>query len=217
MVDNNVTLGYWGFRGKGQLPRLLLAYGAIKNTNKNYTSTEQWFGGDKQSLDLPFPNLPYLIDGNLKLTESAAICRYIIKKSEKKELLGKDMEDEAIVDNIIGVIDDISTPTAQLCFNDKFNDEKEKVFTDKIKAKVDYIYKFLGDKEWLLDYLTLADFKIAEAVNYLQGIWPEHFKEYPKLAALRDRFNDLPEIKDYYASEGAIKGPFLPPSAKWHN
>jgi glutathione S-transferase len=165
---------------------------------------------------LPFPNLPYLIDGNLKLTESEAIARYIIKKSGKKDLLGKTIEDEALVDNVLGVIDDISTPTVQVCFNDKFNEEKEKVFTDKVKAKVDAVYKFLGDKDWLLGYITLADFKISEAVNYLQGIWPEHFKEYPKLGALRDRFNELPEIKAYYASEGAVKGPFLPPTAKWH-
>jgi hypothetical protein len=40
MVDKSVTLGYWGIRGKGQLPRLLLAYTGIKNTNKNYTVAE---------------------------------------------------------------------------------------------------------------------------------------------------------------------------------
>ena len=116
----------------------------------------------------------------------------------------------------MGVIDDISTPTVQLAFNEHFDNEKEKVFTDKVKGKIDQIYKQLGDKEWTIGYLTLVDFKIAEASHYLQGIWPEHFKEYPKVAALRERFEALPQIQAYYASEGAIKGPFLPPSAKWH-
>lgn len=216
MVDQGVTVGYWGLRGKGQIPRLLLAYTGTKFTAKNYTAPEQWFGADKVNLGLPFPNLPYLIDGDFKLTESEAICRYIIKKYNNGELLGKTLEDQALVDNILGVINDIATTTFQLACNEKFEEEKEKVFADKVKAKIDLVYKQLGDKEWVLGYLTLADFKIAEASNYLEGIWPHHFKEYPKVGALSARFNELPQIKAYYASEGAVKGPFLPPTAKWH-
>lgn len=216
MVDNTPTIGYWGIRGKGQIPRLLLAYTGTKFHAKNYTAPEQWFGGDKTGLGLNFPNLPYLIDGHFKLTESDAINRYIPKKFGKPDLLGKTIEDQALVDNILGVIDDVSTPTVQLCFNEKFDAEKEKIFTDKIKTKLDQVYKILGDQDWLLGYLTLADFKVVEASHYLEGIWPEHFKEYPKLSALRKRFEELPEIKAYYASEGAVKGPFLPPTAKWH-
>jgi hypothetical protein len=68
----------------------------------------------------------------------------------------------------------------------------------------------LGDKDWLLGYLTFSDFKLAEAINYLEAVFPEHFKEYPKFDALRVRFNSLPEIKAYYASEGAIKEPLIP-------
>jgi len=45
--------------------------------------------GDKSKLNLDFPNLPYLINGDFKLTESIAIARYIIRKSNKKDLLGK--------------------------------------------------------------------------------------------------------------------------------
>jgi glutathione S-transferase len=100
--------------------------------------------------------------------------------------------------------------------SDKFEEDKNKVYDEKVKAKVQQVYKFIGEKEWALGYLTLADFRIAEAVNYLEGIWPEHFKEFPKLAALRDKFNHLEAVKKYYEGADAIKGPFLPPSAKWH-
>jgi len=44
-------------------------------------------------LNLPFPNLPYLIDNDLKLTESLAINRFIIGISSKKDLLGKNIKD----------------------------------------------------------------------------------------------------------------------------
>lgn len=215
MVDHNITLGYWGIRGKGQVPRLLLAYTGLKFTHKNYTAPEQWFGADKTGLGFTFPNLPYLIDGDFKLTESEAICRYIIRRSGKTDLLGKDIHDQARVDNIIGVVADVSTPTVKVCFHDKYEEEKEKVFQE-IKPKVDAVNNLLGDKDWLLGYITLADFKVAEAINYLEGIWPVHFKEYPKLVALRDRFNHLPEIEAYYKGEHSVKVPYLPPGkAKW--
>jgi glutathione S-transferase len=41
------------------------------------------------NLGLDFPNLPYLIKGDFKLTESIAIAKYIAKISDKKNLLGK--------------------------------------------------------------------------------------------------------------------------------
>jgi glutathione S-transferase len=116
----------------------------------------------------------------------------------------------------LGVLDDIFSPAVQLCFSEHFKEEKDKVFTEKLKTKIDRIYLFLGKKDWFLGYLTLADFKIAEAVNYFEGIWPEHTKEYPEFTKLRERFNNLPEIKAYYERPDAIKGPFLPPTAKWY-
>lgn len=59
------------------------------------------------NLGLPFPNLPYLIDGSYKLTESKAIYHYIIKKSGKVELLGKDLKDKARVESLVSVLADI--------------------------------------------------------------------------------------------------------------
>ena len=47
---------------------------------------------DKLGLD--FPNLPYYIDGDFKLTESAAIIKYIAAKYDDK-LLGRTSEEMA--------------------------------------------------------------------------------------------------------------------------
>ena len=65
---SKVTLGYWKIRGRGQVPRLLLAYTNAIWEDVQYTSPEQWFGGDKNSLKLDFPNLPYLIEGDFRIT-----------------------------------------------------------------------------------------------------------------------------------------------------
>jgi glutathione S-transferase len=83
-MDSEITLGYWGIRGLGQVPRLLLTYTKANWKNKIYSQREAWFNADKKNLGLAFPNLPYLLEGHLKLTESAAINRYIINRSDHK-------------------------------------------------------------------------------------------------------------------------------------
>ena len=83
-MDSEYILGYWKTRGRGQVPRLLLAYSGLNWQDKIYEGTGEWFGnGDKNNLGLEFPNLPYLICGDFKLTESSAINNYILRKSNK--------------------------------------------------------------------------------------------------------------------------------------
>ncbi|GAV06454.1 hypothetical protein RvY_16444-1 [Ramazzottius varieornatus] len=43
------------------------------------TSGRSWFT-EKNSLGLPFPNLPYMIDGNTKWTQLRAILRHLARK-----------------------------------------------------------------------------------------------------------------------------------------
>ena len=40
----------------------------------------EWTEQDKNSLGIEFPNLPYIIDGDFKLTECKAIAVYICDK-----------------------------------------------------------------------------------------------------------------------------------------
>ncbi len=96
-MTDKVVLGYWGIRGLAQVSRLLLAYTGAVWEDLKYTQREQWFEKDKKELGFSFPNIPYLIDGDFKLTESKAVNLYIIKRSGKTELLGKDIKDEALV------------------------------------------------------------------------------------------------------------------------
>lgn len=71
-----------------------------------------------------------------------------------------------------------------------------------------------------MGYLAFADFHLAEFSYYVENIAPEVFAEYPFLKKLRTSFENLPEIKAYYASESAVKGPFINPAAAikfWEN
>jgi glutathione S-transferase len=82
-----------------------------------YTSPEQWFGNDKQALQLDFPNLPYLIEGNFKITEASAISTYIIDRSKRTDLLGKNYHDRAFILNIVGVISECLDKLATIAYS----------------------------------------------------------------------------------------------------
>ena len=90
-----IKIGYWKLRGRAQIPRLLLSYTNTPFEEKwyDFSNGQEWRANDKLNLGFDFPNLPYLIEGDFKLTETKAIIQYIIKKSGNKELLGKNVYD----------------------------------------------------------------------------------------------------------------------------
>lgn len=111
--SNTLILGYWGIRGLAQQIRLILSYVGLSWEDKIYSSREAWFEQDKKSIGFAFPNIPYLIDGGFKLTESSAIQKYVISKSNKKELLGKNVQDSVKVESILSLFDDVNSEIAK--------------------------------------------------------------------------------------------------------
>ncbi|GIX96614.1 glutathione S-transferase class-mu 26 kDa isozyme 51 [Caerostris darwini] len=75
-------LGYWDIRGIAEPIRFLLHYKQIDFVDKRYAfGTDDW-QNDKLALGLDFPNLPYFIDGDVKLTQSITIMRYLAEKND---------------------------------------------------------------------------------------------------------------------------------------
>jgi len=104
--------------------------------------------------------------GELKLTESNAIANYIVKVSGKMDLLGKTVDDTAQMEMVLFMLEDIFNPTVNMFYSPNYETEKVRLYDSKVKAKIEELNKFIGEKEYLMGYLTLADFKIAEASYY---------------------------------------------------
>lgn len=113
-----------------------------------------------------------MIDGEYNLTESNAIQRYIAKKWGKPEWLGKNVQDNAKIESFLSVFIEISDAVRGLFFNKDHANAKVPLY-EKYKSKLELLDKFVGDKDFVLGYLTLADFNVAEYSNYIETVWPE--------------------------------------------
>lgn len=169
-------------------------------------------GQDKLQLGLNFPNLPYLIDGDYNITESSAIMNYIIKRWGKCELLGKNNQDSARLECFLSIFNEIAGAVRMLFFNKEHETAKVEVL-QRYSNKLDDLNRYIGENGFVLGYLTLADFIVAENSYYIETVYPEQFKTWSFLLRIRNNFNALPEIAAYYKSSSAFKGDFFPPYA----
>lgn len=78
-----LRIGYWKIRGLIAPVRYLLEYLGVEYDEDHYETgdgpdfaRDHWLSV-KPTLGLDFPNLPYLFDGDVKISESSAMFRYI--------------------------------------------------------------------------------------------------------------------------------------------
>ena len=80
-----VVLGFWNFRGgpRGNGTRYLLNYCGVRYSEKKYAINEHGeaaWATFRDSGEIPFANLPYLIDGAYQISETLAVQQYIAAK-----------------------------------------------------------------------------------------------------------------------------------------
>ena len=121
-----ITVGYWKIRGLMSNISYQLAYCGIDDYTLNeyelhkkegddagYDGSE-WFGV-KQSFGFDFPNIPYLIDGDYKMTETLAIHKYLADKY-KPNLLGANPEQRGQVSMLEGIISAYKSAITNPCY-----------------------------------------------------------------------------------------------------
>jgi len=210
--DTGFTLGYWGgFKGVAEPVRLLAEYTGLKYHEKNYffDKKEEWFAGDKQTLGFDFPNLPYIIDGSEKLTESDTLLTYIVQKSGRKDLLGKDEKTAVKLVTLKGVLADLQKDFRSLHGPD-FAKNQDQVFNDKIFPRLDNLSKFLGDKKFFVGDITVFDFVFYQSFHALLLADSSLLDKYPNFKALLHHIDSLPELQTYLKSE-RNQVPLFPP------
>ncbi|KAL4506920.1 hypothetical protein ABPG72_001341 [Tetrahymena utriculariae] len=160
-------------QGKYQAIRFLLEILKVEYTEKRYTfkNSKKWFEEDKLKIGYYFPNLPYLIDGSIKLSESNSIVSYFLDKYNKQEWKGKN-EDAYKVDELRFLFTDLQS----LGYSSSKGDQDS--FKNYLK-KLDFVYQFMRlDKKVQLGYFTVADLYSWECITRLKVQWPEYYQKY---------------------------------------
>ena len=209
MAESKLTIAYWGVKGRAEVLRQLAEFVGLPYENKVYSDPNEWFGKDKPSLNTDFPNLPYIKDGDKIVTESEACAMYLVQKSKRLDLLGSNVDEVVQITQLKGVLTDTMNGLFKVAFNPEV--DVQKGLEDNVTPKLTLLSKHLGNNEWLLGKLTLVDFFLVQLLGLL-ALQGEYLTKFPNLAAILQRFRELPALKAYLESDRNLKLPLLPPT-----
>ncbi|KAM4700021.1 glutathione S-transferase Mu 5-like [Discoglossus pictus] len=215
-----MILGYWDIRGLAHPIRLLLEYTGTPYEEKVYVTGEapdydrsQWLD-EKEKLGLDFPNLPYLLDGDVKLTQSNTIMRYIARKHG---LCGQSESTKNNVSLIENQVMDFRMGLAAIAYNPKF-EELKGPFLEKLPVALGRSSRFLGERNWFAgDKITFADFLVYDVLDQHRMLDPTCLDQFKNLQDFMNRFEALPAIAAYMASPRFMKTPINNRMASWAN
>ena len=215
------TLGYWPVRSLGQSIRLLLKYSGVQFNDKRYEvdfegrdreALMKYWLADKYNLGLDFPNLPYYIDENVKLTQSVTIIRYLGRKhglvaTDENSIVRQELVEQQLID-ARNSFDELAM------FAPVFDEEK--VLNENVVPQLELLDPFLGTNEWFAgSKLTYVDFLAYEVLDWFRLFSPESVNKYENLSNFLNRFENLPPITAYKNSLEFISWPLFGPIAKW--
>ncbi|XP_064138508.1 glutathione S-transferase Mu 1-like isoform X1 [Loxodonta africana] len=213
-----MTLGYWDIRGLGHVIRLLLEYTDSNYEEKRYTigdapdyDKSHWLN-EKFKLSLDFPNLPYLIDGPHKLTQSNAILRYIARKHN---LCGETEEEEIRMDILENQVMDTRMNFVMLCYNPDFEKLKPQ-YLEELPDKMRLFSEFLGQRPWFAgDKITFVDFLAYDVLDLNRIFDPKCLDAFPNLKDFMAHFEGLKRIAAYMKSSRFLPRPIYTNQAMW--
>ncbi|KAH9376996.1 hypothetical protein HPB48_018754 [Haemaphysalis longicornis] len=221
MPPRRPTVGYWNVRGLCQYIRNLLIYKGVSFEDKLYRfgpapdfDRSHWHG-EKFSLGLKFPNLPYYIDGDDQ--DHAELGHTAIpgqearpggkRKTEEQHFQLRNEQETLELDLLEQQARDLAWGLAMTAFNPTF-DEARKKYEENLVNVLKPWAEHLQSRPWVLgDRLTYVDFLLYEALDWNHEFNPSHSPDTP--------FEQLPNIKEHFASENYSKWPILGPMVKW--
>uniref|UniRef100_A0A8C2TA07 Glutathione S-transferase n=1 Tax=Coturnix japonica TaxID=93934 RepID=A0A8C2TA07_COTJA len=176
----------------------------------NYDKS-QWIN-EKEKLGLDFPNLPYYIDGDVKLTQSNAILRYIARKHN---MCGDTEQERQRVDVLENQVMDFRMSLVMVCYSPDFEKLKPG-YLEQLPGKLKLFSTFLGDRKWFAgDKLTFVDFLMFDVLDQNRIFSPRCLEPYSNLCGFMERFGALEKVAAYLKSSRFQKMPINNKMAKW--
>ena len=183
----SLTFYYWGIKARGQLPVLVARYGELP---LEWDQNPSWPGLKEETL---FGQLPFLVDGDIKVSQSGAIARYLGRKAN---ILGESDADFALSEALVEEQADLFT----LLVKANYDAEKEqafvKTFAESFPAHLQKLEALL-QQDFFTSKLTLGSLAIFSVLNFALDLEPSVLDATPKLKAFYQRVAALPTVKSY--------------------
>jgi len=200
-------LTYFESRGRAEPIKFLFA-----DTKTQYKFTavksEEWPALKAEAIKdgrIPFGQLPFLQHGDLAMSQTHSILRYLGR------LLGrypKTDKEQAVVDMLVDSVEDLRKDAFVAFVEEKGTPEAIEKFIKNSAVKIQGFQTFLGrykeGKHYLTgDEPTIADMTLFDILNRTEKLWAADDK-YPLLKAWYARFSAREGIAEF------LKGPRAP-------
>ena len=225
-AKKEVTLYYWGIRGRGSINAQYLAYLGIPFNYVQYTKPEDWIAQKTQFTEggYPFPTLPMIEDSNTGkiIGNTPAILQYLSQKYDKDSGF-RDLDQIYDFEETLHTVLDLVMYLTKSVFTKDQEVLKTKLASavtglasaQRLGALVKRIEKdgwSHGGRFTYID-IILADF--AEVMNAMTNelkVEVTTKENLESLTKLMNKVHNLPGIKEFRASEKFRARPFCPPS-----
>ncbi|CAG0885300.1 unnamed protein product [Cyprideis torosa] len=214
-------IGYWDIRAFVTPIQYLLEYVGEDYEMKWYhigadLNPSEWFG-EKNKLGLDFPNLPYYLDGDLKLTQSLAIMRHIARRNN---LDGRTEQQKVLVDMTEMQALDLRMALVYLYYQKWTEKDREHFLTPNHKGSLpSYLETFnayLQKQTYLAgDEVTFPDFLLYETLEWVLFGFPASLDPYQALKDYHKKINDLPSMQRFRQSKNYRSWPLTAPVAQF--
>merc|ERR1712227_98829 len=209
----SIEVGYWNLRGLVGFIRLIDVYTqeGIKWVNYEVAQYDQWVEEKaKNDAGFDFPNLPWMKHGDLKISQSLAILKYIARRHN---LTPETPEAQATSDMIEQQIIDNRSAWGKFNYGGQIADDV--YVKETLTPQFAQWDKFLSGKEFLAGKLSYLDFLFWEFLDHVALVFPQNLKENANLHAYYKRFANLPAILAYLDSDNFQVSPISGPKAKY--
>lgn len=231
IFNMTIKLTYWSVRGLGEAIRHILRYQNEPWEEHTLVISVEGFGEwlkMKDDEDLPFGNLPFIEDDGKKVTQSITVLRYL---GRKFGLFPSDPDDLVFCEIVEQELYDLRNKMTSVCYDPfgafgpfpasevgKFDHEFLKArFAHRVGERLPKFEKVLTKPFLIGDKPCYVDFLMYEILDHLRCFLPEKFEGHENIKGYMKRFEELPNLKDWFQSDKYKEGNYInAPMAKWH-
>lgn len=231
----NIILGYWGIRGLAQPIRFLLTCADVPfsevrlgvfsdGTLMNKNQEEKDWHQLRATLNMPFPNLPYLIDSNhtppVRLTQSNAILRYLARRYD---FYGDSELERAEIDVLQDQAYDFRNEIIAAAYTpaDGYSEMYDYFCKHTLPRYLDSFELCLASRGtqtyFVGQRLSMVDFVLYELLWQMTKMVPQSVSitQRPTLYGFIRHFETIPQIASYQRSDHFIIHPINSPWASF--